>query len=312
MLNNTQLLALLQLPNLGRKSIIAMAEYALLTKKNVGNIAEFHEFVDECKARKIIRGGTSYLESEINTAYAFALSIEEASENADIQITSFFDKNYPERLRHLKKDGKTDSPVLLFSKGNLKLVDECPSVAIIGTRTPSIGGNIASTHIAEEFAKEGFNIVRGLALGCDTAAHKGALNVGGKTTAILAHGLDSVYPPENRALLQDIIENGGLALSEYPLGIRPQQIYFVERDRLQAGISDATIVVEGKSTSGARHAVKTAIGNQKPTYYTQRSTDFAMREEGNLFAENATSLLDEQTLHPAIDRLKNEFNKNFN
>ena len=122
MLNNTQLLALLQLPNLGRKSIIAMAEYALLTKKNVGSIAEFHEFVTECKSRKIIRGGTSYLETEINTAYAFALSIEEASENADIQITSFFDKNYPERLRHLKKDGKTDSPVLLLILGEFNLV----------------------------------------------------------------------------------------------------------------------------------------------------------------------------------------------
>lgn len=312
MLNNTQLLALLQLPNLGRKSIAAMAEYALLAKKSVNNIPEFHDFIAECKDRKLTRGGTNYLYTEINTAYALAVRIEEAAENADIQITSYFDKNYPKRLLHLKKDGKNDSPVLLFSKGCLKIIDECPSVAIIGTRTPSIGGSLGSTHIAEEFGREGFNIVSGLALGCDTAAHKGALNVGGRTTAILAHGLDSVYPPENRLLLQEIIDNGGLAISEYPIGVRPQQIYFVERDRLQAGIADATIVVEGRKNSGARHAVKTSIAHQKPTYYTQWSTDFAQLEAGSLFAENATTLLDENTLHPAIDRLKNEFNKNYN
>lgn len=308
MLTNTQILALLQLPNLGRKSIIAMAEYARIAQKSIKGVAELHDFIAECKERKLVRGAGQYLDTEVNTAYAFAVKIEEAAESADIQITSYYDKNYPEKLRHLKKDGKNDSPALIFSKGNLKIVDEMPSVAIIGTRTPSIGGSIGSTHIAEEFAKEGFNIVSGLALGCDTAAHQGALNAGGKTTAILAHGLDTVYPPENKALLQKIIDNGGLAISEYPMGVRPQQIYFVERDRLQAGISDATIVVEATSSSGARHAVNTAVNNQKATYYTELSTDFASQEEGCLFAEGP-SLLTEDNLQSIITQLKDLFSQ---
>lgn len=303
MLTNTQILTLLQLPNLGRKSIMAMTEYAKLAKKDIKGIAELCNFISECRERKITRLQTQYLETEINTAYAFALHIEDAADRADIQITSVYDKKYPKQLRDLKKEGKNDSPVLLFSKGNLNILNEMPAIAIVGTRTPSIGGAIASTHIAEEFAKEGFNIVSGLALGCDTAAHKGALSARGRTTAILAHGLDMVYPPENKDLLQEIIDNGGLALSEYPIATKPQQTYFVERDRLQAGIANATIVVEGKSNSGARHALNTAINNQKPAFFTELSAEFSVQEEGCLFAEGPT-LLTEDNLHQTILQIK--------
>lgn len=306
MLTNTQLIALLQLPQMGRKSVIAIAEYAILRKATPGNATELNTFIEECKSKKVARGIKSYLETEISTAIAFAESIEKNSEANGIKITSFCDKDYPAQLKQLTKNGKNESPVILYSKGDYSLLNNMPNVAIIGTRTPTLPGNITTMHVAEEFAKAGFNIVSGLALGCDAAAHRAALGVGGKTTAILAHGLDMVYPPENKSLLNEILEKGGLILSEYPIGTRPQQIFFVERDRLQAGTSVATIVIEASATSGARHAVKVAIANQRQAFCTEYSKNILPPEEGSLFNE-APTLLTEDSLATTITQLKQEF-----
>lgn len=306
MLTKTQMLALMQLPQMGRKSVIALADYAKQTKTRISGTTELADFLEECAKKKAVRGLKSYLETEINSAFAFANKIEEEAAINGIKITSYNDKDFPKSLLFLKKDGKNDSPAIIFSKGDFSILNNTPSVAIIGTRNPSIAGIITSTLFAEEFAKEGFNIVSGLALGCDTAAHRGALNAGGKTTAILAHGLDMVYPPENKQLLQEIINNGGLAVSEYPTNVRPQQIYFVERDRLQAGLANATIVVEANATSGARHAIKTAINNQKNTYCTELSKDIAPAEDGCLFYEGP-ALLNEKNLKETIISLKSSY-----
>lgn len=306
MLTHNQLLALLQLPNMGRKSTIAIADYAKQTKTVLESATDLYDFLEFCKKQKVVRALKTYLPVEIETALALASKIEDDAAQMGVNITVYSDAKFPKGLKRLKKDGKSDTPAVIFSKGDLEQMGQHPSIAIIGTRSPSMIGSIASTHFAEEFAKGGFNIVSGLALGCDTAAHRGALNVGGKTTAILAHGLDSVYPPENKALLQEIVDNGGWAISEYPIGIKPQQIYFVERDRLQAGLAEATLVVEAEATSGARHAVKTALNNQKEAFCTELSSNVVVAEEGSLFAEIPT-LLNENNLQDTILRLKEDF-----
>lgn len=111
--------------------------------------------------------------------------------------------------------GKPNAPLVLYYRGNLDVLDK-PGIAVIGTREPSPNGEKAGLHFAAEFAKRGYNIVSGIAIGCDTTDHKGA------TTAFLANGLDwdSIYPKENLKLAKEMVYNGGgLLLSEYAIDI---------------------------------------------------------------------------------------------
>lgn len=303
MLTRSQILTLLQLPQMGRKTVLALAEQARIAKVRPEGNGALAAFLQLCAEKKVARGLKNYLGAEVDTAAAFARKIEEDAGNSGVKVTTVADADFPQTLLQLKRDGKCDSPVVIYTKGDFSLLSGL-SVAIVGTRTPSMAGSITTTCFAEAFARQGFNVVSGLALGCDTAAHRAALNVGGKTTAILAHGLDSVYPPENRLLMQEIVEKGGLLLSEYPLGTRPQLTYFIERDRLQAAAAQATIVVEADASSGARHAVSTAINNQKPAFCTQLSTGVVPALPGALFCEGP-QMLSEDNLMDTIRALKN-------
>lgn len=123
-------------------------------------------------------------------------------------------------------------------------MNDLTGVAIIGTRNPTPEGITAGEFLGEYFGSKGFNVVSGLAKGCDTAAHRGCLKGKGFTTAIVAHGLHTVYPKENKGLAVEIIASGGVLMSEYFTGTGSLSNYFIERDRLQAGLSKATIVVQ--------------------------------------------------------------------
>jgi DNA processing protein len=147
-------------------------------------------------------------------------------------------------------------PEKLFVKGEL-----CPEqkyIAIVGSRKATSYGKKVTRHIAYELSGMGFCIVSGLALGIDTFAHEFALEAGGKTVAVLACGLDRIYPYENSKLAEKISKNGAL-ISEYEKGAAPIKYRFLERNRLISGMSIATIVVEAGEKSGAlitaRHAV---------------------------------------------------------
>lgn len=117
--------------------------------------------------------------------------------------------------------------------------------------------------MGERLGEMGFNIVSGLAKGCDTAAHKGCLRVKGFITGIVAHGLDTIYPNENRRLADEIVDAGGALISEYFIGSPIRSKNFQERDRLQAGLSVATIVIQTGMTGGTWHTVDATIRNNK-------------------------------------------------
>lgn len=144
-------------------------------------------------------------------------------------------------------------PLKVFVSGNLP--DDPPAgkpkIAIVGTRKATIEGRLIAKKIAMRLAELDIIIVSGLAMGIDTAAHEGALAGNGKTIAVLACGLDSVYPRQNENLAERILESGGAIISEYPIGtpIMPHQ--FLERNRIVSGLSDATIVIEAPIDSGA-------------------------------------------------------------
>jgi DNA processing protein len=112
--------------------------------------------------------------------------------------------------------------------------------------------------LASSAAISGFAIVSGLAHGCDTLAHKGCVDVGGVGVAVLAHGLDKVYPAANKSLAQKLLDCGGCLVSEYPLGMTPMKTAFAERDRLQSGLSDCVLVIETDVKGGTMHTVRFA------------------------------------------------------
>ena len=123
-----------------------------------------------------------------------------------------------------------------------------------------------------------------MAEGCDTIAHRGALNAGGKTIAFLGHGLDSVYPPSNKDLAEEILLNGGLLLSEYDVGTPVTKYNLVARDRLQSGLALATLVIQTSVNGGTMHAARVCLNSGKPLFvvkYSDKETDSAEQTQGN-------------------------------
>jgi DNA processing protein len=125
-----------------------------------------------------------------------------------------------------------------------------PSLAIVGSRNPTKGGERNAFDFAAHLAGNGFSIVSGLAQGIDTAAHRGALSVRARTVAFLGHGIDRVYPAENRELAHEIAERGAL-VSEFPIGTPPDKSHFPQRNRLISGLCLGTLVVEAAKRSGS-------------------------------------------------------------
>jgi DNA processing protein len=154
-----------------------------------------------------------------------------------------------------------DPPYLLFAAGRLDLL-ELPALAVVGTRSPTNYGRSAALSLSRDLALAGFAIVSGAARGIDTAAHRGALEASGATIAVLGHGIDQVYPPENGKLFTRI-RREGLLLTEYPPGETPRAGNFPRRNRLITALSEAVLVVEMGHRSGAQHTVGFALEQGK-------------------------------------------------
>lgn len=261
------ILTFLQLPGLGRVSAFNISEYAINSNIEISSNSDYIDLIRICKERKILKKLKDYSIVDMNTAIDKAETIIDRSLKLGINYTCFYDNDFPNELKKLNIGGKNASPIILYYKGNIDNVLNIPSVAIVGTREVTKEGIQAGTIVSKRFAESGFNIVSGLAVGCDTVAHKGAIDtINGKTTAFLAHGLDTVYPKDNTILSQNIIENGGVLFSEYPIGVGIRGPQLVERDRLQAGMSLATIVIQTGIKGGTMHAVNTAFENNKNVY----------------------------------------------
>ena len=144
------------------------------------------------------------------------------------------DEKYPHSKLNILND---DAPVVLYCMGNIEALNQ-ETIAIIGTREPDEIYKEPGMEIASLLAKNGFSIVSGLAMGCDTLGHIGALKSSGVTTAVLANGLDTIYPKENAHLANEIIDNDGCLVTEYPPYTKIERWYFPQRDRLQSALSD--------------------------------------------------------------------------
>lgn len=182
------------------------------------------------------------------------------AEEQGISVINFKEKQYPQNFLRQKK-----YPLIIYVKGNISILNNEKTVAIIGTRKPTNLGGAFNQRISEYFYNEGYTVVSGLAKGHDTYAHQVGVRTTGKTVAILAHGLDQdIYPKENKQLANDILEANGTWLSTYPLGQKMLPQYLAARDEWQTSMSDGVIAVETGVNGGTNHALNHALKQGKP------------------------------------------------
>lgn len=252
-------------------SLTAVALLALMRLKGVGRVRAL-QIVDRpmsgtdfgnCREILMSRLASAYPRpvprSEICDAW---MKSEEQLDRAGaigVQVISFHDEAYPERLREIP-----DPPAVLFVKGDLRALHAIKGLAIVGTREPTSFGREVAQRSGRATAEAGYMVVSGLAHGCDTHAHEGCLEARGTGVAVLAHGLDKVYPAANRGLAERLLEYGGCLTSEYPVGAAPARSAFAERDRIQSGLADGVLVIETDVEGGTMHTVRFAGDQRRP------------------------------------------------
>ena len=205
-------------------------------------------------------------------------------EKAGIRAITWDNADYPPTLKEIY-----DPPPVLFCKGTLLPKDE-RSVAIVGTRKATAYGREAATHLATDLARARVTIVSGLARGIDAIAHRSALEAGGRTIAVLASGLDIIYPPEHTPLASQIIESGVL-VSEYPLGMRPQAQNFPRRNRIMSGMTLGTLIIEAPRGSGAIWTVRHALEQNREVLCVPGSIFSPNSSETNLLIQQGAKLV---------------------
>jgi DNA processing protein len=175
-------------------------------------------------------------------------------------LLAFEDAAYPERLREIY-----DPPAVLWVRGNAALLAR-PGIGVVGTRQPSPYGSGMAELLSRDLALRRLTILSGMARGVDTAAHKGAIDAGGKTVAVWGTGIDVVYPKENKRLAESIVATGGTIVSEYPLGTFPAPQNFPVRNRILSGMSVGVLVIEAGEYSGTRITARCAMEQNRDVY----------------------------------------------
>lgn len=225
-------------------------------------------------------------------------------EEAGIKLVTIEDASYPERLREI-----FSPPIVLYTKGATTdfFSNALAHVAIIGTRKATPFGLAMAESIAEDLSKVGVVVVSGLARGCDSAGHRGALKATGETIAVLGCGIDTVYPKENKSLYEEIAERG-LLVSEFPLGTPPLAQNFPIRNRIVSGLSAGVLVIEAPFKSGAMMTARMALDGGRevmamPGIARGKTTGGTNRliKDGATLIESAEDVLECLSLTPGVN-----------
>lgn len=212
-------------------------------------------------------------------ARALDSSIENMKKSG-IQILTIFSEEYPQSMIDIP-----DRPLILYAKGDLSLLKE-KCIGVVGTRMPSNYGKIITEKFAKELAQSGFVIVSGLCYGVDAIAHRSALNVGGKTIAIIGSGFNNVYPASNSSLAEEIAQKN-LIMSEYPPSFQAKKYTFPRRNRIVAGICDGVLIPEAGLKSGTLHTKNYALEYGKDLFTIPGNVTNAKSELPNFMIKNA-------------------------
>jgi DNA processing protein len=178
-----------------------------------------------------------------------------------VTALSLFDDRYPARLRAIH-----DPPPVLFVHGSIDVLHQARSVAIVGTREPTEFGCSATEELTASLAAANWAVVSGLAKGIDTVAHGAALKYATATVAVMAGGLNRIYPAENEELAAAIVERGGALVAEQRWGARPQRSAFVQRNRIQTALSVAVVIAQTGRVGGTMHTARHAAAQGRPVF----------------------------------------------
>jgi len=201
-----------------------------------------------------------------------------------VDIIDFWDERYPENLKRIY-----DPPAFLFVKGKLLKQDKF-AISIVGTRLPSSYGKLVAEKLAKELAQKGLVIVSGLARGVDTICHWAAIRAGGRTLSVLGSGLDRIYPGENKKLAEKIVQNGAL-ISEFPMGTGPDAVNFPRRNRIIAGLTLGTIIIEAGLKSGALLTANYALEQNREVFAVPGNINSPKSMGTNQLIKNGAKLI---------------------
>ena len=222
------------------------------------------------------------------------------------------DDIYPQCLKEI-----SNPPLKLYYKGNLDLLKDERLIAVVGTRNPSSYGKLCCEYMVKKMSCANITIVSGFAKGIDSIAHKTSLLAGGKTIAVIASGLDIVYPASNLSLYREI-EEKGLILSEYEAGVKPFKFNFPQRNRIIAGLSKGTIVVESKDRGGSLITADLALEFNRDVYAVpgdvfseySKGCNNLIRDSKAKSLSNINELLDDYSWKIEEKNINNKYTQN--
>lgn len=215
-----------------------------------------------------------------------AEDIEEYCKQNHIRVITQDSDEYPKLLCHINTP-----PRILFAKGEKLNLNDGVSVSVVGSRKPTPGGKSVARQLGKDLGQNGITVVSGMAEGIDGEAHKGALEAGGKTVAVLAGSVDAIYPKSNEKLYYEILKTGTV-ISERPPGAVVKPYFYQQRNRIVVGLSQGTVVVEGKEKSGTAITARLALENNRDVFAVPGSLLNWQSELPNILASDGAIIVD--------------------
>jgi len=203
------------------------------------------------------------------------------------KIICFDEHQYPKLLQEIH-----DPPLVLFTQGDISLLNK-DQIAIVGSRSATINGRDIACMLAEQLTEQGLVVTSGMALGVDAAAHKGALRGNGNTIAVVATGLDKIYPSRHKQLNLDILQAGGLIVSEFVPGTLPKAGHFPKRNRIISGLSQGVLVVEAEIRSGSLITARCALEQGRDVYAVPGSVNNPLAKGCHWLIKQGAKLVEE-------------------
>jgi len=253
-------------------------------------LASFDEDIE-----KLYSASTSELNSKLGNKIAGYITEAKNNFNAEEEIEklqrlnigymTLYDKNYPPLLKETP-----DFPAILYIRGDISAL-KLPSIAVVGSRKYSLYGKKVAYSLSKKISEAGLSIVSGLALGIDAVSHRAALDAGGITVGVLGCGLDKIYPASNLSIGREILEKGGAIISEFPPGTPPLVHHFPQRNRIIAGLSLGTLVVEAAEESGALITAYCALDYNREVFAVPGTIDAETSKGTNMLIQKGAKMV---------------------
>lgn len=226
-------------------------------------------------------------------------------QQGNVQVITLSDEEYPENLKKIY-----DPPTFIYLKGNIKKDDE-RAIAIVGSRKATTYGRLMAEKLSRELVYNGVTVVSGMARGIDTFSHKGALSGGGRTLAVLGSGIDVIYPPENKQLLEDISSSGAV-LTEFHFSTPPEGVNFPSRNRIISGLSLGVVIIEATSDSGSLITASAALDQGREVFAVPGNITSRMSEGTNKLIKKGAKLVEDvadilEEILPQIEKKSGKF-----